>query len=173
MPVFQYKEYIPKYNETNYIAPGAMLIGNVELSANVSVWHNCVLRGDVNSIKIGKNTNIQDLSMLHVTENTDLIIGENVSVGHSVTLHGCHIEKHCLIGMGTTILDNVYISKDSIVAAGSVVPPNKKFEPGVMIMGAPAKVVRKLTDQELHFVRNHYKSYLNYKEDFIQHIKEI
>lgn len=173
MPIYQFKEFKPIVGQSCFIAPGAMIIGNAHLEENVNVWHNTVIRADVNKIIIGKNTNIQDLSMLHVTEESDLIIGNNVSVGHSVTLHGCKIEDSCLIGMGSTILDKAIISQNSIVAAGSVVPPNKKYPSGVMIMGAPAKVVRHLTDEELHFVKNHYKSYVAYKEDFKLHCKEL
>jgi carbonic anhydrase/acetyltransferase-like protein (isoleucine patch superfamily) len=173
MPVYRFQDKSPNINETHFVAPGAMVIGNVSLGDHVNIWHNSVVRGDVNKIEIGENTNIQDLSMLHVTEENDLYIGKEVSVGHSVTLHGCRIESHCLIGMGATILDKAHISECSIVAAGSVVPPSKKFPKGAMIMGAPAKVVRMLHPHEIEFVKNHYKSYLGYKEQFQKDIELI
>lgn len=173
MPIFKFKNYIPQIDSTCFIAPGAMVIGEVTLKLNSNIWHNSVLRADVNSIEIGENTNIQDLSMLHVTEKSSLKIGNNVSVGHSVTLHGCTIDNYCLIGMGATILDNVHIESECIVAAGSVLPPNKHFPKGSMIMGAPAKVVRSLTEDEIIFVKNHYKSYLKYKDEFTHHCIEI
>ena len=173
MPIYSFKEFIPKINDTHYIAPGAMVIGNVQMGDHVNIWHNCVLRGDVNKIVIGERTNIQDLSMLHVTEASDLIIGSEVSVGHNVTLHGCKIDSHCLIGMGSTILDDAHIKECCIVAAGSVVPPGKTYPEGSMIMGSPAKVTRKLSDQEIDFIKNHHKSYLGYKEQFKESSNEL
>jgi carbonic anhydrase/acetyltransferase-like protein (isoleucine patch superfamily) len=173
MPIYSFKEFIPKIDDTNYVAPGAMVIGNVEMGEHVNIWHNCVLRGDVNKIVIGDRTNIQDLSMLHVTESSDLVIGSEVSVGHSVTLHGCKVDSHCLIGMGSTILDNAHIKECCIVAAGSVVPPGKTYPARSMIMGSPAKVTRELTEKEIDFIKKHHKSYLGYKEDFKSSSKEI
>lgn len=167
MKILNYKEFKPKYDDSNFIADGAIVIGRVTLKSKVNIWFNSVLRGDVNKILIGENTNIQDLSMLHVREDWPLIINENVTVGHSVTLHACTIHKNCLIGMGATILDCSVINEYSIVAAGSVVPPNKEYPPYSMIMGAPAKVVRKLTEKEIHMLNNHYKSYLKYSDDFM------
>jgi carbonic anhydrase/acetyltransferase-like protein (isoleucine patch superfamily) len=120
----------------------------------------------VNDIHIGENTNIQDHSILHVTEKDDLVIGKNTSVGHGVTLHGCTVEQGCLIGMGAIILDGAIIGDGSIVAAGSIVPPGKSYPSGSMIMGSPAKVVRELNDIEKNFIANHYKSYLSYANDF-------
>lgn len=166
MSLFRFKTFEPNIANNVYLAPGAHIIGQVELGEDSSVWHNCVLRGDVNKIQIGNKTNVQDLSMLHVTEQNPLIIGNNVTIGHSVTLHGCTVEDYALIGMGATVLDQAYIGEFSIVAAGSVVTPGKKFPPRSMIMGAPAKVVRELKEEEIEMLKHHYLSYVGYAKDF-------
>ena len=166
MKILSYKEHKPSITDSNFVAEGAVVIGKVILKENANIWFNCVLRGDVNTISIGKDTNVQDLSMLHVTEERGLDIAENVTVGHSVTLHACTIGKNSLIGMGATVLDGANIDEFSIVAAGSVVPPNKSYPPNSMIMGAPAKWVRALKDVEIEMLKKHYKSYLKYSEEF-------
>mgnify|MGYP006104946829 CR=1 FL=1 len=166
MNLYSYKEHTPQIGANCYMAPGSQIIGRVTLEENTNIWFNCVLRGDVNHIFIGRNTNVQDLSMLHVTENNPLIIQENVTIGHSVTLHGCTVEKNCLIGMGATLLDKAVIGEYSIVAAGSVVSPNKVFPPRSMIMGVPAKVVRALNENEIEMLNLHYKSYVKYASEF-------
>lgn len=167
MPQYSYKNNIPKIDSTNFIADNATIIGNVTLGEGVNLWFQTVARGDVNSIEIGENTNVQDLCMLHVTEISPLKIGSNTSIGHSVTLHGCRIGDGCLIGMGSTLLDDCEIGNNCLVAAGSVVTPRSKFPEGSMIMGAPAKVVRKLSEAEIKFISNHYKSYLGYSKEFM------
>lgn len=167
MSLYRYKEHRPiLLGSGHFIADNATLIGRVRLQDYVNIWFQSVIRGDVNEIVIGQGTNIQDLCMLHVTEEHALTIEEHVSVGHQVTLHGCHIEKECLIGMGAVILDGARIAKHCLVAAGSVVPPGKTYEEGSLIMGSPAKAIRKLKDKELMMVKNHYKSYLAYAAEF-------
>jgi carbonic anhydrase/acetyltransferase-like protein (isoleucine patch superfamily) len=173
MAIYRFMDFTPTLGQGVYIAESADVIGNVKLGSHCSLWFNVVARGDVNQIVIGENTNIQDLSMLHVTEQNDLIIGSNVSVGHSVTLHGCHIGNSCLIGMNSVILDGAVISDFSLVAAGSLVTPNKKFPPGVMIKGRPAVVERELTEEEKQKFGNHYQSYKNYKDQFLNHCEKI
>ena len=167
MSIYSYKGFTPQLANGVFIAPSADLIGQVSLEENVNIWYQCVVRGDVNKICIGKNTNIQDLSVLHVTEENALTIGEGVSVGHSVTLHACTVENNCLIGMGAVVLDGAVIGANSIVAAGSLVPPGKIYPAGSMILGNPAIVKRALTPKELETYGNHYKSYLNYKDEFL------
>jgi carbonic anhydrase/acetyltransferase-like protein (isoleucine patch superfamily) len=166
MKILNYKEFRPEFDDSNFIAEGVILIGRAKLHNKANIWFNSVIRADVNEIIIGENTNVQDLSMLHVTEKQALVICENVTIGHSVTLHACTINKNSLIGMGATILDGVIINKYSIVAAGSVVPPNKVYPKNSMIMGSPAKVVRELNEKEIEMLNNHYKSYLKYSEEF-------
>jgi carbonic anhydrase/acetyltransferase-like protein (isoleucine patch superfamily) len=173
MSLYQFKNFTPLYDKSCYFAPGSQIIGNVHLSENVSIWNNTVLRGDVNSIEIGAGTNIQDLSLLHVTELNKLRVGERTSVGHSVTLHGCEVGNECLIGMGATILDGAIIEDQCLVAAGSLVPPGKHYPKGSMIMGSPAMVKRELTEEEIHFISNHYKSYIGYKDEFRNYLVPI
>lgn len=151
-----------------YISEGAKVIGRAQLGDHVSIWFNSVVRADVNFIKIGENSNVQDLCMLHVTELNSLMIGSNTSLGHSVVLHGCKIGNGCLIGMGAIILDGAEIGDNSIVAAGSLVTPGKKFPPGSMIKGRPAVVERALTQEEIEKTSNHYRSYLGYKEQYLK-----
>lgn len=167
MPFFSYKSFKPQLHDGVYVAEGAMVIGQVTLSQNVNIWFNSVIRGDINTIFIGKNTNIQDLSVIHVDKLNNVKIGENVTVGHKVTLHGCHIGDGCLIGMGSTILDGAKIGASTLVGAGSLVPPGKVFPEGVLVMGSPAKVVRELTDEEKTWINNHYKSYLKTKDEYL------
>lgn len=165
--LYPYLNFQPTIANGVFLAPTAVVIGRAILASNSNIWFNCVIRADVNTIEVGENTNIQDLSMLHVTEINALKIGANVSVGHSVVMHGCTIEDGCLIGMGSKILDGAVISKNSLVAAGSVVPPNKTFPEGSFIMGIPAKVIRPLSAEEISQVSNHYKSYLVYKDQYL------
>tara|TARA_R110002049_G_scaffold22203_3_gene79881 strand:+ start:100 stop:630 length:531 start_codon:yes stop_codon:yes gene_type:complete len=167
MSLYSYKEFSPQIGEGVYIAPSADVIGRVYLDKNVNLWHQVVARGDVNDIRIGEGTNIQDLTMLHVVEEIPLIIGKGVSVGHGAIIHACTIGDNCLIGMGSIILDGAVIGNNCVVAAGSVVPPGKTYPAKSMIMGSPAKVARPLTDKELDGYGNHFKSYIDYKDEFL------
>lgn len=167
MPLHRYLNWAPEFGARVYVAPGAQVVGRAHFGDHVSIWHNCVVRADVNFIRIGENTNIQDLSMLHVTELNALTIGRNTSVGHSVVMHGCTVGDSCLIGMGAVILDGAVIGDNCVVAAGTLVPPGKSFPAGSMIMGRPAQVTRPLTAEERERWANHYKSYLGYKEQYL------
>ena len=172
--VHKFKNFTPKIGEKSWIASSADVIGEVSIGEDCSIWFGCVVRGDVHSITIGDRTNIQDLSMVHVThyKNNDrstgnpTIIGSDVTVGHRVMLHGCTIEDACLIGMSATILDGAVIGKESIVGAGSLVTKNKKFPPRSLIMGSPAKVVRELTDDEVKELYASASRYVKFKEDY-------
>jgi len=165
--VYHYKNLYPKIGKSVFIAHDAVIIGDVELADDVSVFFQSILRGDVNSIKVGHSTNIQDQSMLHVTERNALVIGDGVSLGHRVTLHGCTIGNNVLVGMGAIILDGAHIDHSSVVAAGSVVPPGKRYPPFSLIMGSPAKVTRELTPEVIQGYTNHYNSYLGYTEVYL------
>lgn len=167
MPQYSFKGIKPDLGPGVYIAPSADIIGKVILAENSNIWHQCVARGDVNWIRVGKNTNVQDLTMLHVTKDFALTIGSEVSIGHSVTLHGCTIGNACLIGMGAVIMDGAVIGDHCVVAAGSLVPPGKKYPAGSMIMGNPAVVKRQLTDEERELFGNHYKAYVLYKDEYL------
>ena len=167
MPLYSFKGINPTIGTGVFVAPSADIIGKVVLATNVNIWYQCVARGDVNTITVGENTNVQDLSMLHVTKDWPLIIGKNVSIGHSVTLHGCIVGDSCLIGLGAVIMDGAEIGANSVVAGGSIVPPGKKYPPGSMIMGNPAVVKRPLTAEEMNQYGNHYKAYVLYKEEYL------
>lgn len=144
-----------------FVAPSADIIGDVRIGALSSVWFQVVIRGDVNFIRIGERTNIQDQSCLHVTRGTGpLVIGNEVTVGHQCLLHACEIQDRVLIGMGSVILDGASIPSDSFVGAGSLVTQGKNFPSGHLIMGRPAKLVRALTEEELAFLRKSAENYV-------------
>ena len=151
----------PKLGKDVFLANGAAVIGQVELGDDVNVWFNTIIRGDVNTIKIGARTNIQDNTTVHVTVNTGpTSIGSDVTIGHNAVIHACTIEDECLIGMGAIILDGAIIRSRCFVAAGSVVTPGKEMPSGMMVMGSPAKPVRPLTEAELAFLKKSAKDYV-------------
>ncbi|MGK5082132.1 gamma carbonic anhydrase family protein [Bdellovibrionota bacterium FG-1] len=161
----------PKIHETAFVAPSADLIGEVEVGERSSVWFQVVIRGDVNSIKIGNRTNIQDQTILHVTrpkqaddqgQGSPLVIGDDVTVGHRVTLHGCRVGNRVLLGMGAIVLDDAIIGDDCIVGAGALVTKGMVVPAGSLVMGVPAKVTRLLRPEELKFLP---KSAANYVRD--------
>lgn len=164
--ILKFKEFYPKIDPSAWIAPSADLIGNIEIGEDSSVWFGCVIRSDINEVKIGKNTNIQDLSCIHTDTNSKTIIGNNVTVGHKVMLHGCIIEDNCLIGMSATILDNAVIGEGSIVGANSLVTAGKIFPPRSMIMGSPAKVVKQLSQEDVDKLIAHAGRYVKYKNEY-------
>jgi len=148
--IMPWKGTDPEIGKDVFIASGARVIGDVVLGAESNIWFNVVIRGDVNSIRVGFRTNIQDNAVVHVTRETGPTnIGSDVTIGHSAVIHACTIEDNCLIGMGAVVLDGARIRKNSFVAAGSVVTPGKDFLPGSMIMGSPAKVARPLSEKEI------------------------
>lgn len=148
--IMTYKNTRPIFGAGSYVAPTAVVIGDVVMGAESSVWFNAVVRGDVNSIRIGKRTNVQDGSVLHVTtEFFPLTIGDEVTIGHRAVVHGATVGNRVLIGMGAVILDGATIGDDSVVAAGCVVPEGAEFPPRSLIMGVPAKKVRTLNDSDV------------------------
>ena len=169
-----FKDTAPKIGQNTWVATSADVIGDVTCGKDCSIWFGCVVRGDVHYIKIGNRTNIQDLSMVHVThyKNGDkstgnpTVIGDDVTVGHRVMLHGCTIQNACLIGMSATILDGAVIGKESIVGAGALVTKNKVFPPRSLIVGSPAKVVRELNDEEVKELYASAKRYVEFKKDY-------
>lgn len=165
--IYEYKNIKPKIKKSVWVAPSADIIGKVKIGKDSSVWYGCVLRGDVDKIVIGKRTNIQDLSMIHVHHGEPTIIGDDVTIGHQVMLHGCKIGNGSLIGMSTTILDGAVIAEHSIVGAKSLITANKKFPPKSLIMGSPAKVIRELSDEEVENLITHASKYIEYKNDYI------
>ncbi|ARJ56228.1 gamma carbonic anhydrase family protein [Campylobacter cuniculorum] len=169
----------PKIGQNVFIAQGAKIIGEVEIGDESSVWFNCVLRADVNFIKIGKRTNIQDLTTIHVwhrefNEDGSLkdagfptSIGDDVTIGHNCVIHACTIKDRVLIGMNAVVMDDALIEEDSIVGAGSVVTKGKKFPPRSLILGNPAKFVRELKEEELAFLKISAQNYVHFKDDFL------
>jgi carbonic anhydrase/acetyltransferase-like protein (isoleucine patch superfamily) len=137
---------LPIINEKAYIAEGAQIVGNVIMEEYSSVWHNVVARADINTIKIGKYTNIQDNAVIHVDDARPAIIGDYVTVGHGAIIHGCQVEDHCLIGMGAIVLNGAVIGRGSIIAAGALVKENDIIPPFSMVVGIPGKVVKKLPE---------------------------
>ncbi len=173
--ILQFKEWRPQLEKNAWIAEGASVIGRVKMGEDSAVWFGCVVRGDVHHITIGDRSNIQDLSMIHVThhkrddmsDGNPTVIGNDVTVGHRVMLHGCTIEDACLIGMSATILDGAVIGKESIVGAGSLVTKNKKFPPRSLIMGSPAKVVRELKEEEIQELYASASRYVSFKNEYL------
>lgn len=167
MTLRAYKGISPKVHPSCYVDSSAQLIGDVELGENASVWMNAVLRGDVHSIRVGANSNIQDCSVLHgMKEKYAVTVGEWVTVGHSVTLHGCTIGDRCLIGMGSVILNNARIGEGSIIAAGTVIPENTEVAPRSLWMGVPGKFKKHLDDAAQEMILRYAKNYLEYKEEY-------
>ncbi len=167
--ILGYKDKLPEIGKQVFLADGSIIVGDVSLGDDVSVWFNTVIRGDVHYIRIGARTNVQDLSMLHVTHDTHpLVIGEGVTIGHNVVLHGCTIEDYCLIGMGAIVMDGAVIGHHSIVGAGAVVTGGKVFPPYSMIIGSPATLKRELNDKEKEGLEASAQRYVNYKNNYLK-----
>jgi len=165
--ILSYKGIYPKLHQSVFIVESAIIIGDVEIGEYSSVWFNAVIRGDVNYIRIGYRTNIQDLCMLHVTKDTrPLILGNEITVGHSVTLHGCTIKDRCLIGMGATILDGAVVGEDCIIGAGALVLEGSVIPPGTLVIGFPAKPKRDLTDAERARIKQSAQNYIDYARTY-------
>ena len=161
----------PKIHESAYVADDAIVIGDVEIGAESSVWFGSVLRGDVNYIRIGERTNIQDGTIIHVSSKTHpTILEDEVTLGHRVTLHGCHIETGCLIGIGSIVLDGVRVGENSLVAAGSLLTPNTQIPPRVLVMGSPAKVRRELSDDEVADLERFWRNYVSLSRIYQNHL---
>jgi carbonic anhydrase/acetyltransferase-like protein (isoleucine patch superfamily) len=165
-----YRGVLPKVAASAYIDPSAQVIGDVVVGERASIWPNATVRGDVNSIRIGEETNVQDNSVLHVDHGLyPLTLGNRVTVGHSVVLHGCTIEDESLIGIGAIVLNGVTVGAGSVIAAGAVVPEGMKIPAGSMVMGVPAKIRREVTAEEKERFRVNAQHYVDacaiYKEE--------
>ncbi len=173
--VQSFQGHFPTVANGVYVHNSATVIGHVNLGEDVSVWPGAVIRGDINFIKIGAGSNIQDLSILHVNHQSGydpngspLIIGENVTIGHTVILHGCTIEDESLIGMGSIVMDKVVVQKNVLVAAGSLVPEGKVLESGHLYMGSPVKKIRALTNEEIAFFMVSAENYVKLKNVYLK-----
>ncbi|MFW6129337.1 MAG: gamma carbonic anhydrase family protein [Candidatus Aminicenantaceae bacterium] len=155
-------------HKETFIAPSASIIGKVIIKKGASIWYNSVLRGDIEDIIIGEDSNIQDNCVVHVESDLKTIVGKGVTVGHNVVLHACSVGDHCLIGMGSILMDGSVIGKNSLVAAGSLVPPGKKYPEGSFILGTPAVVNRQLTEKEIERIKEGAIRYRKYWEAYVK-----
>ena len=164
----EFKEKWPLIHESAYIADTALVIGDVEIGDDSSVWFGSVIRGDVNYIRIGSRTNIQDMTMIRVSSKTNAtVLEDEITVGHRVTLHGCHVESRCLIGIGSILMDGVRVGNNSLVGAGSLLTPGTQIPPRSLVLGSPARVKRELTDDELAFLDRSWQNYTELKRHYL------
>ena len=169
-----YKGISPKIPASCYVDESAQIIGDVVLGEHASVWMNAVVRGDVHEIRIGAHSNIQDCSVLHgMKQQYGVYVGEYVTVGHNVTLHGCRVEDRCLIGMGSIILNGAVIGAGSIIAAGTLIPEKAVVEPGSLWMGSPGKFRRMLEEEDRAAIMRYANNYLGYKESYLKELSAI
>ncbi len=170
-----FQQHQPELGQRVWIDPAGVVIGQVSLGDDVSIWPGAVLRGDVNFIAVGARTNIQDGTICHVTHDgpytpggEPLVLGEDITVGHGAILHACRIGNRCLIGMGALVLDGAVIEDDVMLAAGSLVSPGKRLESGWLYRGQPARPARKLSDQELEMLRYSAANYVRLKDEYLE-----
>jgi carbonic anhydrase/acetyltransferase-like protein (isoleucine patch superfamily) len=174
MPLTSFLDASPIIGERTFLHSSCQVIGDVRMGDDSSVWCNAVLRGDVNRIVIGRGTNVQDLTMCHVSHKTSgkpegspLLIGDHVTVGHSVILHGCTIGNECLIGMGSIIMDDVVIPDRVMIAAGSLISPGKVLQSGMLYVGRPANALRALTEEEIAYLKYSAEHYMKLKDHYL------
>jgi carbonic anhydrase/acetyltransferase-like protein (isoleucine patch superfamily) len=168
MTIHHYGDRNPKIASTAFIAEGAQIIGGVEIGDKASVLFNSVLRGDINDIKLGACSNIQDNSTLHVADDWPCIVGEYVTVGHGVNLHGCVIEDEVMVGMGAIVMNGVVVGRQSTIGAGAVIPPNTIIPPRSLVMGVPGKIVRELTEEEGEKIRHWAEKYVRVTRKYLE-----
>ena len=167
--IYEFLDKKPNYPDSAFVAPSADIIGDVTIGDESSIWFNVTIRGDVNWIKIGERSNVQDNVCIHVMNQTGPTeIGDEVTIGHNAMIHGCTIHDRALIGIHATVLDEAVIESDVIVAAGSLVPPGKRLESGYMYMGTPVEKKRKLTEEEIHSIKEHADNYVKYARAYMQ-----
>ena len=172
--ILEHNGRAPQIDPSVFLAPSACVIGDVRIGEQSSLWFNVLVRGDVNFIRIGKRSNIQDGTVIHVTCGTHpTVVGDDVSVGHSVTLHGCTVRDGCLIGIGAILLDGVEVGESSMVAAGSLVTPGTKIPPRSLVMGSPARVKKTLTDAECTEYRSIAERYIRYQDDYRTNVRRM
>ena len=158
--IYDLEKNVPEISSDSWVAPNAIIIGKVKLEKNSSIWFNAVLRGDIEKIVIGENSNIQDGSVLHTDPGCPLTVGKGVTVGHMVMLHGCEISDDALIGIGSTILNKAKIGKNCIIGANTLVTENKVIPDNSLVLGSPGKVIRKVTDDEIKIICENAKHYV-------------
>lgn len=166
-----FKGRAPRIAPSAFVAPDATVIGRVELADESSLWFQTVVRGDINEIRIGTQTNIQDGSLLHVTRRHAVIIGNRVTVGHGAIIHGCSIGDDCLIAMGAIVLDGAVVDAGCIVGAGTLIPPDMRVPAGSLVLGSPGKVVRQLNEQDLRRIESGWRNYVEYRREYMDEFK--
>lgn len=171
MPVYDLGDQKPRLADGVFIAPDANVIGDVILEEGSSIWFSSTLRGDIETISIGRNSNIQDGSVMHTDAKNPCVVHDNVTVGHMVMLHGCDIGDNSLIGIGSVILNGAKIGKNSIVGANSLVTEGKEFPDGVLLMGSPAKVVREVTPEEIEMIAASAERYAKRAQRYVQELR--
>ena len=173
MAIYQIEEHAPQLAATAWVADSAQVMGRVTLAAGASVWYGAVLRGDNDQMTIGAHSNIQDGSVLHTDHGVPLTVGEGVTVGHQVMLHGCTIGDNTLVGIQSVILNNARIGRNSIVGAGTLIPEGKTYPDGVLIVGVPGKVVRELTPEQIERLKLQAAHYVQQAERHRQQVRRI
>ena len=180
LSVRRFRGITPTLGARVFIDPSAVVLGDVEIGDDSSIWPCTVVRGDMHRIRIGARSSIQDGSILHITHASDfnpaghpLIVGDEVTVGHSVNLHGCQIGNRVLVGIGSTVLDGAVIEDDVIIGAGSLVPPGKRLESGYLYVGSPVKQARPLKDSEKAFFKYSAGNYVKLKDEYLESLKEL
>ncbi len=173
MAIYELDGHTPKLGQNAYVADSAQVIGKVTLEENASVWFGTIIRGDSEHIRIGRNSNVQDASVLHADEGVPLTLGENVSVGHKVMLHGCTVGDGSLIGIGAVVLNHAKIGKNCLVGAGALVTEGKEFPDGSMILGSPAKAVKQLSPEQIEGLKRIAKHYVENAERYRKGFKKI
>ncbi|BBB32117.1 conserved hypothetical protein [Thermotomaculum hydrothermale] len=172
--ICRYKGFIPQISDKAFVAPTATIIGDVVVEEGASIWFGAVLRGDIDKIRIGKNSSIQDNTVIHVTGGKyPTIVGDNVIVGHGCILHGCEIKNRALIGMGAIVMDDVVIGENSIVAAGAVVIPHTKVPPNSVVAGIPARVIREVKDSDLKEMERILGNYSRVTKSYLSNDFEV
>ncbi|MEA4847007.1 MAG: gamma carbonic anhydrase family protein [Clostridiaceae bacterium] len=166
--IILYKHYRPSIEKNVFIGSNSIIIGRCFIAEDCSIWYNAVLRADVNEIIVGRGTNIQDGSVVHCADDYRTVIGENVTLGHNVIIHGCTIGNSCLVGMGSTILDGAVIGNNVIIGANSLITSGKAIPSGVMVMGSPARVVRELTSAEIEGIRQSAEGYMELSKEYMK-----
>ena len=171
--LLKYRKITPKIEKNVFIVPGSYIIGDVKIGSKSNIWFNVVIRGDVEKIRIGSNTNVQDLTMVHCTTNGHGVeIGSNVTIGHNCVIHDCKIEDNSLIGMSSTILDGAVVKKNSMLAAGSLLTQGKIIKSGELWAGKPAKFLRKLSDKETKFIKISAKRYYKLSQEYLANLSK-
>jgi len=173
MAIYQLEDDVPQVHATAWVADNAQVMGKVHLAENASVWYGAVIRGDNDPITVGRNSNVQDGSVLHTDHGQPLTIGENVTIGHQVMLHGCTIGDGSLVGIGSIVLNGARIGRNSIVGAGALVTEGKEFPDGVLIVGSPAKVVRELTPEQIARIQLSAEYYVRQQQRHGSRLKRI